>query len=69
MGGCKADIPRCGVANLHTDDDSDNLLVNNFLKYYDYGKDNEIKQLCNRSNAADVTGALHRWTDVRNQNG
>jgi len=26
------------VANLHTDDDSDNLLVNDTLKYYDYGK-------------------------------
>ena len=32
------DTPRCGVANLHTDDDSDNLLVNDTLKYYDYGK-------------------------------
>jgi len=26
------------MANLHTDDDSDNLLVNDTLKYYDYGK-------------------------------
>jgi len=26
------------MANLHTDYDSDNLLVNDTLKYYDYGK-------------------------------
>ena len=25
------------MANLHTDDNSDNLLANDILKYYDYG--------------------------------
>lgn len=37
MGGNPTDTPRCGVANLHTNDNSDNLLANDILKYYDYG--------------------------------
>ena len=60
MGVYPTDIPRCGVANLHTDDNSDNLLVNDTLKYYDYGTDYEIINLRNRGNAADVAGAMHR---------
>lgn len=36
VGGSPTDTPRCGVANLHTDSNSDNLLGINFLKTYDY---------------------------------
>ena len=33
MGGSPTDTPRCGVVNLHTDSNIDNLLGINFIKY------------------------------------